>query len=526
MLKEIKIIGAGLAGTEAAWQLAQGIQARGLDWRIKLYEMRPKVKTPAHHTDNLAELVCSNSLGSEFLTTARGVLIHEMQEFDSLIIRAAKEAKVPAGQALAVDRDLFAKVITEAITNHPCIELIREEYCDDLTKEEGIVIVASGPLTSPHLAENITGLLRSARNDIEFSESPFLHFFDAASPIVSADSIDMDIAFRASRYGKGDEGEGKGDYINCPFYSEEEFQKFYDALMSAERAPLKDFELESMAKQQLPQFCSNSRPAKSVKAELTEPSMMTSQDERNAEVGQKGKAVKFFEGCMPIEAIAERGSQTMCFGPLKPVGLTDPRYPDRRAVAVVQLRQDNVAASLYNIVGFQTNLKWGEQARVFSMIPGLKNLEILRYGVMHQNIFINSPLFLNADMSMRGMGNREKGKGIFFAGQLTGVEGYTESAATGIIAARSILEPDAQPLPQETMMGALSHYISHAEAKHFQPINSNWGLINTQPENLEKQYRKNKKLRQEFLANRALGLIRDSGKYSGKYTGKKLLEIL
>lgn len=496
MTQIIKVIGAGLAGTEAAWQLAQGIQKQGLDYKIKLYEMRPKVKTPAHHTGNLAELVCSNLLGSEFLTTARGVLIHEMQEFDSLIIRAAKEAKVPAGQALAVDRDLFARVITEAITNHPCIELIREEYRDDLTKEEGIVVVASGPLTSPHLAENITGLLRSTHNDVESSESPFLHFFDAASPIVSADSIDMDIAFRASRYGKGDEGEGKGDYINCPFYSEEEFQEFYDALMSAERAPLKDFEK---------------------------------------------KSIKFFEGCMPIEAIAERGSQTMCFGPLKPVGLRDPRYPDRKPVAVVQLRQDNVAASLYNIVGFQTNLKWGEQARVFSMIPGLKNLEIVRYGVMHQNIFINSPLFLNENLSLRstsaslfekvhmqGLRSEELGSllsvnelttsecnaadgtlrtgSIYFAGQITGVEGYTESAATGIIVARSILDPDAKPLSTQTMMGALANYVSHADSKRFQPINSNWGLINN-GEPLEKQYRKNKKLRQEFLGNRAIRLI-------------------
>lgn len=447
MTEVIKIIGAGLAGTEAAWQLAQGIQKQGLDWKIKLYEMRPKVKTPAHHTDNLAELVCSNSLGSEFLTTARGVLIHEMQEFDSLIIRAAKEAKVPAGQALAVDRDLFAQIITEAITSHPCIELIREEYRDDLTKEEGTVIVASGPLTSPYLAENITKLLNQSGSD---SSSPFLHFFDAASPIVSAESIDMDIAFKASRYDKGD----TADYINCPFYDQAEFDAFYEALMGAERAPLKDFEK---------------------------------------------KAVKFFEGCMPIEAIAERGSQTMCFGPLKPVGLTDPRYPDRKAVAVVQLRQDNVAASLYNIVGFQTNLKWGEQTRVFSMIPGLKNLEIVRFGVMHQNIFINSPLFLDDDLSL-------KGKGIFFAGQITGVEGYTESAATGIIAARSILDPDAKPLSTQTMMGALANYVSHADPKRFQPINSNWGLINN-GEPLEKQYRKNKKLRQEFLGNRAIRLI-------------------
>lgn len=446
--KEVKVIGAGLAGTEAAWQLAQG------GCEVKLYEMRPKVKTPAHHTDNLAELVCSNSLGSEFLTTARGVLIHEMESFDSLIIKAAKYAKVPAGQALAVDRDLFAEYITKAITEHPNIELIREEYRGDLSQEDGLVVVASGPLTSEYLANNISSLLNGHCEQSELIQSsPFLHFFDAASPIVSADSINMDIAFKASRYGKGE----TDDYINCPFYEQEDFDNFYEALINAERAQLKEFEQ---------------------------------------------KSIKFFEGCMPIEAIAERGKNTLCFGPLKPVGLTDPRHPERKAVAVVQLRQDNVVGSLYNIVGFQTNLKWGEQARVFSMIPGLENLEILRYGVMHQNIFINSPLFLNANMQLRSKSN------IYFAGQITGVEGYTESAATGIIAARSIFLGN-EPLPKETMMGALSNYIASAEPKHFQPINSNWGLINTDPENLDKKYRKNKKLRQEFLANRALSLIKE-----------------
>ncbi|MDD9898076.1 MAG: methylenetetrahydrofolate--tRNA-(uracil(54)-C(5))-methyltransferase (FADH(2)-oxidizing) TrmFO [Candidatus Melainabacteria bacterium] len=499
MVQEVKVIGAGLAGTEAAWQLAQA----GV--RVKLYEMRPKVKTPAHHTDNLAELVCSNSLGSEFLTTARGVLIHEMESFDSLIIKAAKHAKVPAGQALAVDRDLFAEYITKAIGEHPNIELIREEYRGDLSQEEGLVVVASGPLTSEYLAENISDLLKghceelatkqsnagaksvngiatstsSPRNDgvCPQDDSPFLHFFDAASPIVEASSINMDIAFKASRYGKGE----TADYINCPFYEQEDFDKFYEALMAAERAPLKDFEQ---------------------------------------------KSIKYFEGCMPIEAIAERGKQTMCFGPLKPVGLTDPRYPERKAVAVVQLRQDNVVGSLYNIVGFQTNLKWGEPASVFSMIPGLENLEILRYGVMHQNIFINSPLFLNSDMSMRSLRRsvilspsgrqdpiapQNDKPNIYFAGQITGVEGYTESAATGIVAARSILSgllcSALNDLPRETMMGALSNYVANADPKHFQPINSNWGLINTEPENLEKKYRKNKKLRQEYLANRALKLI-------------------
>jgi methylenetetrahydrofolate--tRNA-(uracil-5-)-methyltransferase len=468
-MKVIKVIGGGLAGTECAWQLAQGIEKYNLPYKVKLYEMRPRVKTPAHHTNNLAELVCSNSLGSELLTTARGVLIHEMMKFESLIIAAAKHAQVPAGQALAVDRDNFAKYITEAIEKHPRIELIREEFKEDLRDylENGeYVVIASGPLTSDHLAKNITSLLNKIQPPGHLAtQSPFLHFFDAAAPIVDADSINMDIAFKASRYGKESsmqdlERTDDGDYINCPFYSQEDFDKFYNALMTAERAPLKEFEKET---------------------------------------------AKFFQGCMPIERIAEQGQKTLCFGPLKPVGLRDPRDPERKPVAVVQLRQDNVAGSLYNIVGFQTNLKWGEQKRVFSMIPGLQNLEIVRYGVMHQNIFINSPLFLNADMSLKASTN------IFFAGQITGVEGYTESAGTGIVAARSIISKlngdSAELFPQETMLGALAHYISHSDPKHFQPINSNWGLINTDPDNLDKKYRKDKRLRQEFLADRALKRI-------------------
>ncbi len=462
--KIIQVIGGGLAGTECAWQLARGIEKYKLAYKVKLYEMRPQVKTPAHHTNNLAELVCSNSLGSELLTTARGVLIHEMMAFDSLIISAAKHAQVPAGQALAVDRDIFAKYITDAIEQNPHIEIIREEFIEDLaghidTKE--YIVIATGPLTSPVLAEQIQKLLKKVNPQ---ANSTYLHFFDAAAPIVDADSINMNIAFKASRYGKESsmqtlERLDEGDYINCPFYAQEEFDKFYNALMTAERAPLKEFEKET---------------------------------------------AKFFQGCMPIERIAEQGQKTLCFGPLKPVGLRDPRNPERKPVAVVQLRQDNVSGSLYNIVGFQTNLKWGEQKRVFSMIPGLGSLEIVRYGVMHQNIFINSPIFLNADMSLKASNN------IYFSGQITGVEGYTESAGTGIVAARSIInkltETSAEDFPQETMLGALAHYISHADPKHFQPINSNWGLINTDPENLEKKYRKDKRLRQQFLAERALSL--------------------
>lgn len=459
--KVIKVIGAGLAGTETAWQLAESLQdiPEGSQYKIQLWEMRPKVKTPAHHTANFAELVCSNSLGSEFLTTARGVLINEMQAFNSLIISAAKEAKVPAGQALAVDRDVFADKITSAIKNHPLIEIINKEYSGDLLKEEGILVIATGPLTSPALSEQIQKLLKQTNSD---AKSEYLHFFDAAAPIVNEESINMDIAFKASRYDKGD----SADYINCPFYSKEEYEKFHQELVNAERAPLKDFEKESM---------------------------------------------RYFEGCMPVEAIAERGEKTLTFGPLKPVGLSDSRYPDKKAYAVVQLRQDNVAGSLYNLVGFQTNLKWGEQKRVFSMIPGLEKLDIVRYGVMHQNIFINSPLFLDSNLRLIA-GPRNSSPAIWFSGQITGVEGYTESAATGIVVARSIIakinNKNIDSLPKETMLGALSNYVAHAEAKRFQPINSNWGLINTEPENLDKKYRKNKKLRYEFLAERALSLIR------------------
>ncbi|NBV98001.1 MAG: methylenetetrahydrofolate--tRNA-(uracil(54)-C(5))-methyltransferase (FADH(2)-oxidizing) TrmFO [Proteobacteria bacterium] len=468
---EITIVGAGLAGTETAFQLAKFAKAYDLSIRIKLYEMRPKVKTPAHHTDNFAELVCSNSLGSEFLTTARGVLIQEMKLFDSLIINSALKSKVPAGQALAVDRDKFAEIISEVISVNPYIELIREEFVNipaDVLEANSeynknkFLIIASGPLTSPNLSEEIQKLTQG---------KDFLNFFDAASPILTAESINMDIAFKASRYGKGE----TDDYINCPFYSADEYYRFQEALLSAERAELQDFEKENM---------------------------------------------RYFEGCMPVEAIAERGKDTLRFGPLKPVGLTDPRQP----YAVVQLRQDNVLGSLYNIVGFQTNLKWGEQKRVFSMIPALENLDIVRYGVMHQNIFLNSPTLLSENLSLKTHPN------IYFAGQITGVEGYTESAGTGIVVARSIvsrilseiklntaidLENDngakneIAPLSPLTMLGALVNYVTSADPKRFQPINSNWGLINPNPDELEKKLRKDKRLKNEFLAERALALIRE-----------------
>lgn len=461
--KTIKVIGGGLAGSECAWQLAEAIEKYKLPYHVELYEMRPKKNTPAHHTDRLAELVCSNSLGSEYLSTARGVLINEMQAFNSLIIKSALKSKVPAGQALAVDRDIFGDEVTSSIENHSHITLIRDEFKEKLTdslNKEDYIVIATGPLTSESLAAAIQDLLQAVSSSKE--KVKFLNFFDAASPILSADSIDMSIAYLGSRYDKHEEN-SQGDYINCPFYSNEEFDNFYNELINAERVEQKEFEKENF---------------------------------------------RYFQACMPIEAIADKGKRTLSFGPMKPVGLKDPRYPERKPVAVVQLRQDNVIGSLYNIVGFQTNLKWKEQKRVFSMIPGLQNIEIVRYGVMHQNIFINSPVFLNSDMSLKTHGYKAR---LYFAGQITGVEGYTESAASGIIAARSIIAAlnnfSHEPLPKETMMGALGNYISSCDPKHFQPINSNWGLINTEPENLEKQYRKNKKLRYEFLANRALSLI-------------------
>ncbi|MBU6196200.1 MAG: methylenetetrahydrofolate--tRNA-(uracil(54)-C(5))-methyltransferase (FADH(2)-oxidizing) TrmFO [Cyanobacteria bacterium REEB446] len=459
---EITIVGAGLAGTETAFQLAKFAKAYDLNIRMKLYEMRPKVKTPAHHTENFAELVCSNSLGSEFLTTARGVLIQEMKLFDSLIINSALKSKVPAGQALAVDRDKFAEIISETISVNPYIEIIREEFinipadfleANSEYNKNKFLIIASGPLTSPNLSQEVQKLTQG---------KDFLNFFDAASPILTAESINMDIAFKASRYGKGE----TDDYINCPFYSADEYYRFQEALLSAERAELQDFEKENM---------------------------------------------RYFEGCMPVEAIAERGKDTLRFGPLKPVGLTDPRRPNEKPYAVVQLRQDNVLGSLYNIVGFQTNLKWGEQKRVFSMIPSLENLDIVRYGVMHQNIFLNSPTLLSENLSLKTHPN------IYFAGQITGVEGYTESAGTGIVVARSIVSrilseikrSQETPLSRLTMLGALVNYVTSADPKRFQPINSNWALINPNPDKLEKRLRKDKRLKNEFLAERALALIRE-----------------
>lgn len=432
MPNKVTVIGGGLAGSEAAWQLA----VRGI--AVDLYEMRPERKTGAHHTDRLAELVCSNSLGSADAKNASALLKDEMRQLGSKVIEVAWNCRVPAGGALAVDREQFAEGVTRAICGHPLVTLHRAEQ--PVIPAEGIVIVATGPLTSPSLTDSISA--------ITGEES--LHFFDAASPILTSESINMDIAYKKSRYDKGDEAA----YINCPM-DKEQYLRFYDALTGAERVELKDFE----------------------------------------------KNTPYFESCLPIEVIASRGVDTMRFGPMKPVGLEDPRS-GRRPYAVVQLRQDNAAAQLYNIVGFQTNLKWGDQKRVFSLIPGLENAEFVRLGVMHRNTYLNSPLVLDRTLQSR----REPR--VFFAGQLTGVEGYSESTATGLIAAMNaanlVLGRSPHVIPSETMIGSLLKYITTADAKSFQPINSNWGIMETPDELL----RLDKQRRREQLRERALQTIK------------------
>ncbi|MFM1650804.1 FADH(2)-oxidizing methylenetetrahydrofolate--tRNA-(uracil(54)-C(5))-methyltransferase TrmFO [Brevibacillus sp. B_LB10_24] len=423
----VTVVGAGLAGSEAAWQIAEAGVA------VTLYEMRPQKQTPAHHTDKFAELVCSNSLRANSLTNAVGVLKEEMRSLCSVIIAAADKCAVPAGGALAVDRHEFAAYVTEAVRNHPLIEVKTEEITQI---PEGIVVIATGPLTSPALSEELKKL----------TGEEYLYFYDAAAPILEKDSIDMDKVFVASRYDKGEAA-----YLNCPM-NEEEFDRFYEALITAEAAPLKEFEKEV-----------------------------------------------YFEGCMPIEVMAKRGRQTMLFGPLKPVGLIDPRT-GKQPFAVVQLRQDNSAATLYNIVGFQTHLKWPEQKRVFSLIPGLEQCEIVRYGVMHRNTFINSPKLLHPTYQYK---ERET---LFFAGQMTGVEGYVESAASGLMAgmnaARLAKKEELVVLPQETVIGSMAHYITTAEPKHFQPMNANFGLVAELPVRI-----RNKKEKNEQLAKRALSTI-------------------
>jgi len=427
-MEKVTVIGAGLAGSEAAWQIArQGVE-------VTLYEMRPVKQTPAHHTDKFAELVCSNSLRSNSLTNAVGVLKEEMRHFSSLIMAAADQCAVPAGGALAVDRYQFADMVTEKIKSHPLIHVIHEEV--SRIPDAGIVVVATGPLTSPELSEELRKL----------TGEEYFYFYDAAAPIVEKESINMEKVFLQSRYGKGEDA-----YLNCPM-TEEEFHQFYQALITAEVAELKSFEKEI-----------------------------------------------YFEGCMPIEVMAKRGIQTLLFGPLKPVGLVDPRT-GKQPYAVVQLRQDNSAGTLYNLVGFQTHLKWPEQKRVFRMIPGLENAEFVRYGVMHRNTFINSPRLLKPTYQYNGRDT------LFFAGQMTGVEGYVESAASGLVAGvnagRLAKGLDPVVFPLETAMGSMAHYITTTDPTHFQPMNANFGLFPP----LEKKIR-NKKERYEQYAQRALGKI-------------------
>lgn len=420
----INVIGAGLAGSEAAWQIA----SRGI--QVKLYEMRPVQMTPAHHTENFAELVCTNSLRGNQLTVGAGLLKEEMRRLNSLIMMSADKHAVPAGGALAVDREPFSKEITAKLKRMPNVEIINEELTDF---PEGITVVATGPLTGNALAEKIKAL----------NGSDGLYFYDAAAPIIDGASIDRDKVYLKSRYDKGEAA-----YLNCPM-TKEEFETFYEALVTAEVAESHEFE-----------------------------------------------KAKFFDGCMPIEVMAKRGIKTMLFGPLKPVGLEDPKT-DKRPYAVVQLRQDNAAASLYNIVGFQTHLKWGEQKRVFQLIPGLEQAQFVRYGVMHRNTFMKSPEVL--EQSYRSKQNRN----LFFAGQMTGVEGYVESTASGLVAGINAVnllkEQDLMILPETTMIGSMARYITHASGKHFQPINANFGIM--QP--LDHKIR-DKKERNLELAKRAL----------------------
>ncbi|HNE04546.1 MAG TPA: methylenetetrahydrofolate--tRNA-(uracil(54)-C(5))-methyltransferase (FADH(2)-oxidizing) TrmFO [Anaerolineales bacterium] len=412
-MNEVTVIGGGLAGSEAAWQLAQQ------NIKVKLYEMRPVNPTGAHVTSDLAELVCSNSLGSNQADRASGVLKNELRRLNSLLVECAEDTALPAGAALAVDREAFAKRVTERVEAHPNIELVREEVKEIPSSP---VIVASGPLTSDSLSKSIAAL----------SGDEHLFFFDAISPIVRAESINMDIAFRGSRYDKSEQEEG--DYINCPF-TKEEYYEFLTALKTAERIELRAFE-------------------DAIKTGV--------------------KAGQFFEGCLPVEIIAERGDESLAYGPMRPVGLRDPRT-GKRPYAVAQLRQDNLAGSLYNIVGFQTNLKFPEQRRVLRMIPGLANAEFERYGQMHRNTFIASPKLLRPTLQHI---TRED---LFFAGQLTGVEGYMGNIATGLLAginmARLIQNKALLTLPKESMLGALCHYITHADLKDFQPMKANFGIL-------------------------------------------------
>ena len=429
--EEINVIGAGLAGCEAAYQAAQ----RGV--KVNLYEMKPKKFTPAHHNNNFAELVCSNSLRSDELSNAIGVLKAELREMNSLIMEAADNTKVPAGSALAVDREQFSNYITERIKNHPNIQVIEKEV-DKISKDE-ITVIATGPLTSDAMAECI------------YHEMGLdgLHFFDAAAPIVDFDTIDMNKAFFASRYNKGD-----ADYINCPM-TEEEYKAFYNALISAKEADLHDFDKES-------------------------------------------QKLTVFEGCMPVEVMARRGFETLLYGPMKPVGIEHP-ITKETYYAVVQLRKENKEGTMYNLVGFQTHLTFPEQKRVFSLIPGLENATFLRYGVMHRNTYIDSPKFLNNDYSLK---SNQK---IFFAGQMTGVEGYIESASSGFVAginaSRIARGTETLDFTDQTIIGALSHFVNNGGfSGNFQPMNANFGIVAP----LGYKVKGGKKVRNEEIAKRAL----------------------
>ncbi|HTX89908.1 MAG TPA: methylenetetrahydrofolate--tRNA-(uracil(54)-C(5))-methyltransferase (FADH(2)-oxidizing) TrmFO [Anaerolineales bacterium] len=431
------VIGGGLAGTEAAWQLARA----GI--RVSLYEMRPSLTTGAHQTANLAELVCSNSLGSNLPDRASGVLKNELRRLGSLLLDCAEKSAVPAGSSLAVDRERFSALVTDQLLAHPNVQLIREEV---LGIPPESAIIASGPLTSPKLSSAIASLTGEDQ----------LYFYDAIAPVVAADSVDMEIAFRASRYGTGDQEEG--DYLNCPF-NKDQYETFVDALLSAERIALRDFE-------------------------------------SGIEQGVYAGDGHFFEGCLPVEIIARRGRRALAFGPMRPTGLTDP-HTGRWPYALVQLRQDNLAGNLYNLVGFQTNLTYPEQKRVLRMIPGLGQAEFVRYGQMHRNTFLASPKLLEPSLQFRGRPD------LFFAGQLTGVEGYMGNIATGLLAgvnlARQLQGKPSLTLPATTMLGALCHYITHADLKDFQPMKSNFGILPP----LETGQRMGKRDRAKVFAERA-----------------------
>ncbi|MFD1357528.1 FADH(2)-oxidizing methylenetetrahydrofolate--tRNA-(uracil(54)-C(5))-methyltransferase TrmFO [Fictibacillus halophilus] len=427
--QHVNVIGAGLAGSEAAWQIA----SRGI--KVKLYEMRPVRQTPAHHTEKFAELVCSNSLRANTLTNAVGVLKEEMRKLNSVIISSADDCAVPAGGALAVDRHEFAGLVTERVKNHPNVEVITEEVTEI---PDGPTIIATGPLTSDNLSKALNSL----------TGEEYLYFYDAAAPIIEVDSINMDKVYLKSRYDKGEAA-----YLNCPM-TEEEFDRFYEALITSETVPLKEFEKEI-----------------------------------------------FFEGCMPVEVMAKRGKKTLLFGPMKPVGLEDPKT-GKIPYAVVQLRQDNSAGTLYNIVGFQTHLKWGPQKELIQLIPGLENAEVVRYGVMHRNTFLNSPKLLKDTYQLKERDD------LFFAGQMTGVEGYVESAASGLIAginaAKLVKGEELAVFPRETAIGSMAYYITTANPDNFQPMNANFGLMPP----LEKRI-KNKQERNTAIAERALETIQN-----------------